>query len=513
MSIQFATGAVAEGVQFIGRHMETEKVFQFFYRDRKNVALVGLPRIGKTSIAMKVCHDIEKEIKNTHENSLLLMLDLASEQSFATLWYSIILKLYDQVSDLGIQHRVLDREYQWFSETADQSYNKLKPHAELFLSRLRKLGVHVFLIIDEFDDAVRKFQGERHYYEFFRDIASTNNYDLNLMLISRQLIKQIEANAYGNSTLFGIFDDITVREFSENDMEAYYNILTENGCEQIMMEKDALAENAGRNPYLLSIFGDRMVDMVAEKERASIETIYKMERTKIISYFEALKHQMENDNNLVYVLEIIIGPRYKISKTDVDMLDSMGYLSHHTVINLEGEEEEVWQVVSDAFTNYLHLNCTEQNVWPELMETLHTLVALMKVRLPKLYHISPEPVTTDEFNSMLDKGHSSLSNDLYKNYVKANKRRFDKDSTYLDVAGFWPLAAEMKKYWDDSEYGFRYLFDNKPFEYWVKHFERLHDSRDACAHDHPDFLTEMDIKTTNLYCRQLQEVWNRNKNL
>ena len=108
---------------------------------------------------------------------------------------------------------------------------------------------------------------------------------------------------------------------------------------------------------------------------------------------------------------------------------------------------------------------------------------------------------------MLDVGNSVLSSDLYKKFVADNKKHFDQETTYLEVASFNSLAEEMKNNWDDSKNGFRYFFENKSFEHWRKYFKRLHDSRNACAHDHPEFLSESDIKETNLCCQKLQQLW------
>lgn len=506
MSTVFATGTVATGGQFLGRKKDVEKIIRFFYEEHKNVAVVGLPRIGKTSIAERVCEKMAESIALKEEKAVILMRDLASETSFESYWQSIILHLYETLQEKGLTHRVLDREYEYFEQAADSlPYNLLKPHAERFLSRLKKMGIQVFLIIDEFDAAVEKFHRERYYYEFFRDIASSNDYSVRILLVSRQLIKQIEANAYGNSTLFGIFDDVSIRPFNQEDMQEYDRCMKENGCPLSDEMHQRLDYYAGHNPYLLAILGDRLLDASSTAPSASVDAIYKKICPKFFEYFEALMHQMDRDDNLVHIQEIIIGPRYTITKTDIDTLESMGYLSHRQITNSQGGKEEVWEVVSELFAGYMRLNSFKP-VWTELSEAHMLLMKLLHEYLPKLYGFPKRPSYSPlEFNRFLEEAGSALCTPVYRNFIKKNKRCYDRDTTFVDVARISALAQEFKRFWDNSEYGFRDVFGGESYAAWNDCFVRLEDSRNACAHDHPDFLSEDDIKETNRCCQRVKK--------
>ena len=500
MSSVFATGKTAVGDQFLGREQIIRRIFKALYNDNHNIAMVGLPRIGKTSIACRVCERIEECIESTHEKTLLLMINLAAEMTFESAWCTIIHTLYEKTVELAVRHPQLEKEYRYFDENQPSDYQTVKIHAEKFLQRLKKLDIRTILIVDEFDASVVKFSGQRYYYEFFRDIASTASYAVTLMLISRQLIKRIEANAYGNSTLFGVMDAITIRAFDEaEDYPQYLKKLASNGYEITTAHQQQMEDIAGHNPYMLCILGNRLLEAIEEgKGIISPEDAYMAGKSDFLQYFEALMHQMENDKNLSHVQQIIIGPKYDVTKDDVDMLVEMGYLSMQP-------GNIYWSVISSEFSLYLLTKGQNKDIWKELMEAQRLLQERMKSNLPYLLGHHTHALSPTEFNTLMETAHV-LDEPLYQSFVKKSKIHYNVDATYVDVASIENLAKVLERFWDNSEYGFRYSFDNQSFTSWRECFQRMNLSRNACAHGHTEYLSEEDIAKTNAFCQKLKEV-------
>ena len=499
MSNIFATGPTAKGVHFIGRQELTERVCQYIYKDKKNVSLVGLPKIGKSSIANRVLEKIESDIqKNNDVQTWFLYTDLAAHESFEALWFSVITRIQAQAKNRGFQDHVLDRESAYFAEYAQQNYTYVKLHAELYLKRLSsKHGIFILLFIDEFDVAIDLFSDKRFYYEFFRDIATDMN--LRLMLISRQLIKQIETNAYGNSTLFGIFDEITIKGFNNQDMGEYYNVLAYNRCDLIPEERHELRQVAGDNPYLLSIFGDRIIDSVEATGGFDIEKILYSERLNILGYYDSLVKQMDHDKKLHLVLQTIVGPKYNLEKNDVDALESMGYITPD--INIDGDSNGEWIVVSNDFKFYLHNKKLAVPIWDVLTKTQYELQELIKKRFLTLLGLSVN-IDIPNFNLAL-KSNGIIDLPLYDNFVDANYRHFGVRSSLIDVVPIKILAKIIRRYWDNDPHGFRYDFRNLDYSYWEEKFCHLDKVRNPPAHARPEYLTLDDIEKANLYCEEI----------
>lgn len=500
MSNVFATGKTAVGDQFLGREQTVRRICKALYEDNHNIAMVGLPRIGKTSIAWRVCELIEERIERSGEKVLFLMIDLASEMTFESAWYTIIHALYEKTAELGVQHPQLEKEYRYFEANRPADYQTVKIHAEKFLQRLKKLDIRTILIVDEFDSSIKQFCGQRYYYEFFRDIASTASYAVTLMLISRQLIKCIEANAYGNSTLFGVMDAITIRAFDEaEDYPQYLKRLTAHGYEISTEYRQQLEDIAGHNPYMLCILGNRLLEAIEEGHGIiSPEDAYMAGKSHFLQYFEALMHQMKNDRNLSHVQQIIIGPKYDVTKDDVDMLVEMGYLSMQP-------GNIYWNVISSEFSLYLLTKGQNKDIWKELMEAQRLLQERMKSNLPYLLGHHTHALNPTEFNTLMETAHV-LNEPLYQSFVKKSKIHYNVDATYVDVASIESLAKVLERFWDNSEYGFRYSFNNQAFAAWRECFQRMNLSRNACAHGHTEYLSEEDIAKTNAFCQKLREV-------
>lgn len=209
-------------------------------------------------------------------------------------------------------------------------------------------------------------------------------------------------------------------------------------------------------------------------------------------------HQMENDKNLSHVQQIIIGPKYDVTKDDVDMLVEMGYLSMQP-------GNIYWSVISSEFSLYLLTKGQNKDIWKELMEAQRLLQERMKSNLPYLLGHHTHALSPTEFNTLMETAHV-LDEPLYQSFVKKSKIHYNVDATYVDVASIENLAKVLERFWDNSEYGFRYSFNNQAFTSWRECFQRMNLSRNACAHGHTEYLSEEDIAKTNAFCQKLKEV-------
>lgn len=184
-------------------------IYGVFYEYRHNVEVICNEDF---SVADKIYEKINPN-PNANDKKLVLVVDLADEDSFESTWIHIIEELYEQVITKGMYIPGIGKEYRCFEETRSMiDYDFIEIHAGDFLEDLYKLDVEVFLIIDNFDLAKEKFRGERHYYEFMRTAANGFRSSLTLMLITQQGVKNIEADPYSQSTLFGIMEPITIKE-------------------------------------------------------------------------------------------------------------------------------------------------------------------------------------------------------------------------------------------------------------------------------------------------------------
>ncbi|MBQ7544308.1 MAG: ATP-binding protein [Synergistaceae bacterium] len=493
MSRVFATGTLASGSQIIGRTELIDRIAKYLYDDGKNVSLVGLPGSGKTSSACEALNRIAKRKDFDGRHTLLLKTSLGLYESFEEYWKGCVLELYDMASESGIIHHILDRERDIFASASSLPYGEVKAHTETFLKCLKKLGVRTIIFVDEFDAAVKLFGGARHYYEFFREAGSGERFSIRFLITSRLQIKRIETNAYGNSTLWAIFDEIGVHEFSDAEMEDYYTLLEEYVVPLTVEARQRIYQTAGRFPALLSLIGDRIVDMREQGTVPDVEKVIEQERDGILRIFSRVFKCLCDDKSAALVIQAAVGPRYKITPAEIQTLSEyMGYIFH--------EAKGFWTIISPEFLNYLRCQKLNVPIWPQLSEAQAALVRLVREKLTE--HFGVDRHNLDDV-LIAKKLIPATKIDQYISDRDNNRKKYGVESDLLDVLPIEGLANIISQYWPGifSEY-----FKGKDYEgYWRPRFLELARARNPVAHAHPDYLTDEDIARVNAICIEIME--------
>ena len=491
MSSVFATGIKAAGREIIGREDVVSRAVKYLYDDTKNVSLVGLPISGKSSIAYEVFRRIENRPGFDGGHVLLLKTNLAEHESFEEYWRHCIKELYGLAAAAGVKHRVLDREYNFFLPSPAPGYTEVMQHAKAFMHCLKQNGLKTLILVDEFDAAVALFRGERYYYEFFREMGSSGEVFVRMLVVSRQQIKRVETNAYGNSTLFAIFEELAVHEFSDSEIEQFYSILEKHAGPVSTEARQKIYQTAGRFPILLSLLGDRIIDESSDDRQADIDAIIAKERNRITQIFEAVFKQLQNDRNAASIIQAVIGPRYTLTRSDIQTLsEAMGYIFH--------EAEGRWTIISRDFMMYLRNQKLNVPIWPQLSDAQAALVKLVRGKMMQFFN-----VRQDELDDALISAGLIPNAKMYENFIKRNKELYNVDSDILDVVSLEVLSEIMGQYWKDI---FSICFEGKSYEgYWRDSFEKLKYARDPVAHAHNDYLTKRDIEEVNAVCLEITE--------
>ena len=193
--------------------------------ERKSIALVGLPKIGKQAILAQTLARVRTDAEAHGVQLVILETNLALAETVESYWRDIVLRLADELETRGIEPNTLMRKQRMFFEAHEEplDFTITRNHVAAFLKGVDKTGCWVLLIIHEFDIAAELFEGKRYYYEYLRQIIHENH--MSMVLLSRQLVKRIETNAYGQSTLFSVFEQVPVGEYDDEDMADYLSLI------------------------------------------------------------------------------------------------------------------------------------------------------------------------------------------------------------------------------------------------------------------------------------------------
>lgn len=398
----FKVGPQVSGESFIGRKVWIRKMTEDLFDSKCAISLVGPTRIGKSSLVRQVLAE------NAHRTDRMVIRMCMGEMKNAVMfWNELIEQLREGIEDADLWDEKLEKLYNELY-MIDQD-NAIWPTVfrrvcRRVFSCLMKAGVQVLLVIDEFDAVVQVFGETVADYQLLRSLYSEpDKYCLNGVLISRRTLKFMEQKVQSLSTLHGVFAKETLDEFNDADMEEYYSVLEKSGITLTEDGKEQLLYYTGANPYLCSIFGQRLV--ASQRGCANsqvIREIYQERKGSIMEYYEDLIERLTEDNHLEALIYLSLGSmQHLVSRGDLDNMRSLGVLRYDDFIG--------HYAYSADFMKYLKTKPLNIPHWQLLSGAEKALKALMARLCPRLSEISDISGAAGLVNRMeLEKAYSWL---------------------------------------------------------------------------------------------------------
>lgn len=501
----FKFGGQVSGESFIGRHEalnDVKKLLQS-HAGSKGIAVIGMNRIGKTSLIHKI---IEEEYRST-ENLVLLREDINTKSGANLFWHRLAMDLQDKLREMNIEDECIEKCFcslfnadvensLWFSSYLDRNLIKI-------FYRLNALGYRVILILDEFDRAMKLFKEEPGSLGVIRNLASSAELTVTVITISRRKLFVIEQSADPSaSTLDGVFDKYNLRSFDQDDMQEYWGALTDYEIFADDAMKQQLFQLAGTHPYLLSLFACRMAEKSMAGEIVDAEQIAMIYHTEfdqnIRTYYRTLVERMSADGYAEKLRGILCGFTQGITAADVNSLQVDGYLN---------VGEEGYYVISPEFTQYFleQTNDLYLPAWESIMCVECKLKEMVKAVYPKLDELRYSKVKKmPEWPSKLKKIYPELGLDKFK--IEDNMKsgiKYGHDPSIVDVLALpYIIKSVIYPNWGK----FQYFFGDAPKKDWMTALDLIVRARTPLAHAHPEYLTERENRLLILYCQQIIEL-------
>lgn len=327
----FLIGPQATGKHFIGRESMLQRLQSVidFGRSHQAISLVGLSRVGKSSL---IANAFSEDIVH-RRGGIYVSIVLTEHLNYILFLRAIINGLKDGLEQFFSEQKndlLLARQFEkaLLAQNDENGYLLLCLSIKGILQLLKRKNIGVLLVIDEFDGATHLFEKKKQYFEFIRTIASSAEYAVNTILVSRRNLEIIEECSPENSTFNGVFDRITLTGFDDTDLQKYFCILRDAGIQINSDIAKHLQYYAGRIPYLLSIFGYYLVnsehhDLLPN----SIDAIYRANKLMFEVYFDRLVKQLVHDSLYCSLLQIVRDRNS--SGSEVTALAAMGFLEYN----------------------------------------------------------------------------------------------------------------------------------------------------------------------------------------
>ena len=497
-------GNIIHGERFIGRCEEIQTIEQRVMGRNQygNLAIMGLPRIGKTSLAWHAI--MEKKESLLQHFTIPIFVSVGSCKTSRYFFQMLVTMLADELEFVSNENSKIQK-ISALVRSIRQMENEVDfvLQLERFYKFVKKIGYKVIYILDEFDSVKDFFEVAD--FQTLRGLSTNPETDVCLVTCSRKTIKEIEALNGAISNFYNTFKDIRLGMYNDDDIKTYWRWVKN----YYTIGEDYINKTefyVGRHPFLLDFFNNYC--LVDNKDIEDVDILSKL-RLDLLSQFSTIKDTLNNERLLDKAIQLVVGPVY-----DVDKISEEKLLKFNFVKIVDNEQKimvlgrlmgstyqgKSYTCFSDYFTHVLERNIIANvEYWPIWTETEKMIRELIKTYLEERYGQDWEVLI------QADCGKSKSWSDSFstlKSTRDKTLRLFPGASTHLVD---YTLTRDMFNVFINTGWGawFNQVFgaDKKP---WSAKFLFLAEVRNPMAHNNSEFISEEQKSLATTYCQDIK---------
>ncbi len=474
-------GSIVYGERFIGRKEEIKAVQnRIFGKAYGNLAIQGLPRIGKSSLAWKAIIEYRKELEE--KQIIPIHINTGSYESAQVFFLEIFSELHKRI------RKVTNIDIQSYNEIFDKFSNSTRQHErnnliEEYIELLQENNYRIIFILDEFD-SVRKYF-DIYDFQFLRALSYSPKTKICIVTISRRMLSEIEKKGGGGSNFHQTFNDIYLGMFNDEDLEIYWKKFFNSRVPIDAEGKQKIYEFAGRHPFLLDLFNYHLYNNLSENLIEAIVSTRDKLKLTILNNYKTILDLLAEENLTTKLLQMVVGPVYDITSTEAEKIER-----YNLVIKLNNG----FVGFSKDFDNYLFMAKREipiWNLWSETETKLRNVVALWLV---ERYG-----------NDWCDKFKKIKGKDVFINSLIVNQEKEKKSfpDTYSQNLLDFTYPADLFNYFMTVEWTwFKQIFGKEANE-WKQKFDLLAKVRNPLAHNKENILKDFERDQAKAYCEEI----------
>lgn len=496
-------GKIVSGERFVGRVLELRKISQRIEGDVfGNLAIMGLPRIGKSSLAWQAI--MLKKEAFLENNTIPIYFQVGSCKNHFSFFKQMVSLLLDELeficSDPKITKVISIAEQ--IKEIADETEFYLLVNK--FFKFVKLLGYKAIYVLDEFDSVQSFFDVSN--FQTLRELSISPETSICLVTCSRKTIQEIEAINGAISNFYGTFSEIRLGMFDDDSMEQYWSRV-EPIFSPTEEYKNDINFYVGRHPFLLDFLNDYCYN---HNIRTDLDNIDLNEiRLELLHHFNTIEGTLNHEDLLNKAIQLVVGPVYNVTKIQEEKLLKYQFLriiDNQEKLNILGRlmgssfQGKSYVLFSDYFTNIFEQQYIQNiDYWPIWSETEKMIRNLIKVYVEEKYGPNWEVDIEAEFGT-------SQNWSIPYNELKETRRRtlnlfpnasenlidytLTKDMYNLFISPAW-------RDWFNQVFG----ADKKS---WANRFVFLAQVRNPVAHNNKEFISDEDITKATEYCKLIK---------
>jgi len=493
-------GSIVHGDRFVGRRRELHIIQQRVLGSSfGNLAIMGLPRIGKSSLAWQGI--MEKKNSLLKEKTIPIFVQVGSCNSSNSFFRQMILLLDEELCFVCD-----DERYKKYCESILDVINKTADMTEFFIEVqkyfkiIKRLGFKIVYILDEFDSA--QFFLNVSDFQMLRELTYNPEIKICIVTCSRKTIQEIEAKNGAISNFYGTFSEIRLGMYDEESMADYWRRIP-NEIHLDNTYKDSALFYVGRHPYLLDVYND----FCFRNNMPLLDSFEKLDEIRLSLWhqFKTIQETLKQENLLDKAIQLILGPTYDVTKLQEEKLLKYQFIQSannerklHILGRLVGPSSQGSSYIcfSDYFTKLFDQEHWDAiDYWPLWTDTEKKIRSLIKIYISERY-------STDWEIEMQSKyGDSQEWMKLFDSLIrtrKISKNLFPNSSNNLVD---YTLTRDMynvfmSKAWNEW-FGTVFVGQRKE---WAAKFNFLAEVRNPMAHNNREFVSKDQIIQATEYC-------------
>lgn len=512
------TGRIVYGNRFVGRTHEISEIRKYVVDNRANVAIIGMPRVGKSSLVWQSLMYCKEELISKHK-LIPIYIDVSTTRNNYDFFGKMTSKAIREYT--SIINKQTDKNISDISELIEKS-SRIKNGSdqldndfyEFFEDFYQITSYQITYIFDEFDKAQNIFDAPD--FLLLRETAYTPETNLSYVTVSRKSIKEIETKDKQNlSNFHGTFNKyIHLNVFSETDMIAYWNRI-QSIFEFTKETMNEIIFVSGFHPLFLDLCCLQKISQpkVFLLENANL-------REKLYDEFDQIIEMLEEKGLLSIAKQIIIGPPINIDRQKIDKLLDFGFLR---IVNIKQKsqilsttysitEEDAYVLFSDYFSQLFYFKYfLDIDYWPQWNQTENKLREVVELFCLSKYGNNWIETLPQENSDDVD--WTFRWNTLKDRYLKNRRIYYNSNiSSPIIVAETGELYFQfIKKYWTvwfskifntirDNELVFTNSMISTSNRSWDDIFNFLMKIRRPYAHTNTYILSQEDEIIAKGYC-------------
>lgn len=508
-------GSIVRGDRFVGRKKELNTIKQrVLGPNYGNLAIMGLPRIGKSSLAWQGI--LERKDSLLRDKTIPVFFQTGSCEDAISFFRQMVSLLDEEMLFVCEDERYLKFGMGLLKSIREENdLTDFTIAIQKYFKLIKRLGYKVIYVLDEFDSVQAFFTVAN--FQLLRELSYNPETKICLVTCSRKTIQEIEAKNGAISNFYGTFSEIRLGMYDDESLAEYWKRV--DSFFNPEHEYKGMANFfVGRHPFLLDYFNDYCFqhNLVDNAEEAVIlEEI----RLNLLNHFSTIQDTLRHENLLNKAIQLVLGPAYDVTKIEEEKLlkynflkivdnqekyDIMGHLVGSTY------QGKSYTCFSDFFTNVFEQNfIADIDYWPLWTDTEKTVRGVIKVYVSEVFGNDWENEIQAKFG-----GNASWADrfNQLKRTRTNNQRLFpgasDNLIDYTLTRDMYDIFMSVA--WRDW-FGDVFGADKKP---WSAIFGYLADIRNPMAHNNKEFISQDQITKAQEYCEKVRKAirdWGANR--